>query len=189
MDDAAGSAITRLLRAWGAGDPAALDQLAPLVQDELRRAAHRYIRNEAPGQTLQTTALVNEAFVRLIGGAKVDWKDRAHFFAVSANTMRRILVDSARARITERRGGGRPHLSLDDALDGQPSRPNELVQLDEALAALAQLDARKAKVVEMRFFGGLSIEEIAEVLKLSEKTVLRDWSMARAWLSREIGRQ
>jgi RNA polymerase sigma-70 factor (ECF subfamily) len=188
MADAAGSGITRLLRAWGAGDQAALDRLAPLVQDELHRTAHRYIRNEAPGQTLQTTALVNEAFVRLIEGAKVDWKDRAHFFAVSAQTMRRILVDSARERVTEKRGGGRPHLSLDEALDGQPLRPNELVRLDEALDALARFDARKAKVVEMRFFGGLSAAETAEVLKLSTKTVLRDWSMARAWLSRELSR-
>jgi RNA polymerase sigma factor (TIGR02999 family) len=189
MGDAANPGITDLLRAWGAGDQAALNRLAPLVQEELHRVAHRYMRDEGPGHTLQTTALVNEAFVRLVEGAAVDWKDRAHFFAVSAQTMRRILVDSARARVTEKRGGGRPQLSLDEALDGQPARAGELVELDEALDELAELDPRKVRVVELRFFGGLSVEETAEVLKVSAKTVLRDWNMARAWLSRELSRK
>ena len=189
MGEAGGSGITDLLRAWGAGDLAALDRLAPLVQDELHQVAHRYMRRESPGQTLQTTALVNEAFVKLVQGAAVDWKDRAHFFAVSAQTMRRILVDSARARVTEKRGGGRPQLSLDEALDSQSARAAELVDLDEALVGLAVLDPRKARVVELRFFGGLSADETAAVLKVSTKTVLRDWNLARAWLSRELSRR
>src|SRR5262249_10545970 len=147
--------ITALLQAWGGGDQAALEQLARLVDGELHRVAHRYMQSERPGQTLQTTALVNEAFVRLIDGAKVDWRDPAHFFAVSAQTMRRILVDSARARAAEKRGSGAPRLSLDEVLDDQPARPDELVQLDEALAELAKIDLRKAKVIELRFFGGL----------------------------------
>ena len=178
--------ITRLLHAWQAGEEAALHELAPLVQDELHRLAHRFMARENAGQTLQTTALVNEAFLRLVQGAAIDWKGRAHFVAVSAQTMRRILVDLARARCAEKRGAGAPQLSLDAALDGQPARPDEMVRLDDALDELARIDPRKARVVELRFFGGLSVEETAEVLKLSPKTVLRDWSLARAWLSREL---
>jgi RNA polymerase sigma factor (TIGR02999 family) len=188
MWDTMSGDITGLLQAWQAGDEAALHELAPLVQDELHRLAHRFMAHEDVGQTLQTTALVNEAFLRLVQGARVDWKDRAHFVAVSAQMMRRILVDGARARCAEKRGSGVPQLSLDEALDGQPARPDEMVRLDEALEELAEIDPRKVRVIELRFFGGLSVEETAEVLKLSPKTVLRDWSMARAWLSRELRR-
>ena len=181
-----GGDITALLRAWREGNETALHELAPLVQNELHRLAHRFMVHEGAGHTLQTTALVNEAFVRLIQGARVDWRDRAHFVAISAQTMRRILVDGARARCAEKRGSGTPQLSLDEALDGQPARPNDMVSLDEALEELARLDPRKVQVIELRFFGGLDVQETAEVLKISPKTVLRDWSMARAWLSREL---
>jgi RNA polymerase sigma factor (TIGR02999 family) len=188
MDTASSAEITRLLRAWGGGDQAAMEELAPLVYGELRRMAHRYLRRENPGNTLQPTALVNEAYLRLVDVNSVRWEDRAHFFAVSAQMMRRILVDAARARATGKRGGGAVHLNLNESIDAVPDRGRELVALDEALDALAQLDPRKARVVEMRFFGGLSVEETAEVLKISAPSVLRDWKLARAWLMRELSR-
>jgi RNA polymerase sigma factor (TIGR02999 family) len=188
MDTASSAEITRLLRAWGGGDQAAMEELAPLVYGELRRMAHRYLRRENPGNTLQPTALVNEAYLRLVDVNSVTWEDRAHFFAVSAQMMRRILVDAARARATGKRGGGAVHLDLNESIDAIPDRGRQLVALDEALDSLAQLDPRKARVVEMRFFGGLTAEETAEVLKISAPTVLRDWKLARAWLMRELSR-
>jgi RNA polymerase sigma-70 factor, ECF subfamily len=188
MESATSSAeITRLLRAWGGGDPAALEDLAPMVYAELRRMAQRCMRREKPGNTLQPTALVNEAYLRLVDIANVRWQDRAHFFAVAAQMMRRILVDGARARATGKRGGGAVHLNLDESIDAMPDRGSQLVALDDALNALAVLDARKAKVIEMRFFGGLTVEETAEVLKISPESVMRDWKMARAWLMRQLG--
>ena len=188
MDTASSAEITRLLRAWGGGDPAAMDELAPLVYGELHRMAQRYLRRESPAHTLQPTALVNEAYLRLVDVENVHWEDRAHFFAVSAQMMRRILVDDARARGCGKRGGGAEHLNLNDSIDGMPDRGDDLVALDDALDALARFDARKARVVEMRFFGGLSVEETAAVLKISAPSVLRDWKLARAWLMRELAR-
>ena len=178
--------ITRLLRAWSAGDQAAFDHLAPLVYGELHRMAGRYMNREYPGNTLQATALVNEAYLRLVDANGIRWQDRAHFFAVAAQMMRRILVDAARARSSGKRGAGRPRLTLNDSIDAAPVRDHQLVDLDEALTALAELDPRKAKVVEMRFFGGLSVEETAEVLKISPQSVMRDWKLARAWLLRKL---
>ena len=178
--------ITRLLRAWGEGDQAALDGLAPLIYDELHRMAGHYMRKEKPGNTLQTTALVNQAWLRLAGGAHVEWQDRAHFFAVSSQIMRRILVDAARARNAGRKGGLVQRLELNESIDAAPPRDAELIALDDALDSLARFDPRKARVVEMRFFGGLSAEETAAVLKVSPQTVLRDWKLARAWLQREM---
>jgi RNA polymerase sigma factor (TIGR02999 family) len=178
--------ITRLLRAWGGGDQAALSQLAPLVYKELHRIAHRHMQREQPGHTLQTTALLNEAYLRLVDAKDVCWHDRAHFFAVSAQMMRRILVDAAKARLTEKRGGQLPHMNLDEALDASAARSRDLVALDDALVALEKMDPRKAQVVELRFFGGLSVEETAEVLKLSAQSVMRDWKLAKAWLTREV---
>lgn len=179
--------ITRLLRAWGGGDQAALDQLAPLVYEELRRLARRYMRRENPGNTLQTTALVNEAYLRLVDVTNIRWQDRAHFFAVSAQMMRHILVDAARARASGRRGGDSPRVNLDESIDAAPVRGRELIALDDSLNALAEMDERKARVVELRFFGGLSVEETAEVLRISPQSVMRDWKLAKAWLSREMG--
>ena len=178
--------ITVLLKAWTGGDAAALDRLTPLVYGELRRMARRYMRKEGPGNTLQTTALVHEAFLRLVDGTEVRWQDRAHFFAVSAQLMRRILVDAARARGAGKRGGAAGKINLDESIDALPQRGTELIALDEALSALAQFDSRKARVVEMRFFAGLSVEETAEVLKISPQSVMRDWKLARAWLLREL---
>jgi RNA polymerase sigma-70 factor, ECF subfamily len=179
--------ITRLLRAWGRGDAAALEQIVPLVYRELRRLAQRRMRAENPGGTLQTTALVNEAYLRLIGVTNMAWQDRVHFFAVSAQIMRRILVDAARSRVSARRGGLAPLLNLDEDLDASPQRGRELIALDDSLNALARMDPRKARVIELRFFGGLSVEETAEVLKISPQSVMRDWKLAKAWLSREMG--
>ena len=181
--------VTRLLQAWSGGDHAALDQLTPLVYAELRRMAGRYMQRENPGNTLQATALVNEAFLRLVDVTGVRWQDRAHFFAISAQMMRRILVDAARARGSGKRGGGAVRLDINESIDALPQPDSRLVDLDEALESLAQFDARKAKVVELRFFGGLSVEETAEVLKISPDTVMRDWKLARAWLMRELSRQ
>ena len=172
----------------GAGDQAAFDCLAPLVYGELHRMAGRYMQRENPGNTLQATALVNEAYLRLVDVKSVGWQDRAHFYAISAQMMRRILVDAARARGSGKRGGGAPRLNLNDSIDAVPERDNQLVDLDEALKALAEFDPRKAKVVDMRFFGGLSVEETAEVLKISPQSVMRDWKLARAWLTREMSR-
>lgn len=180
--------ITELLVAWSDGDQAALEKLSPLVYDELHRLAHRYMRGERAGHTLQTTALVNEAYVRLIDWKNVRWQNRAHFFGVSAQLMRRILVDFARSRAYEKRGGGVHAVTLHDAIDVSNDKGVDLEALDEALSALAELDPRQSKVVELRFFGGLTNEEAAEVLKVSIATVRRDWSLARAWLHRELSR-
>jgi len=178
--------ITGLLVAWGAGDEQALAALTPLVYEELHRLAHRYMGGERPGHSLQTTALVNEAYVRLIDWKSVRWQNRAHFFAVSAQLMRRILVDFARSRGYQKRGGGVPAVTLDDAAVVTDDKGADMVALDEALTSLAELDARQSRVVELRFFGGLSLEETAEVLRVSPGTVRRDWSLARAWLHREL---
>jgi RNA polymerase sigma factor (TIGR02999 family) len=180
--------ITQLLLAWNEGDGQALDRLMPLVHQELHRLAHRYMAGERPGHPLQTTALVNEAYVRLIDSSRVRWQNRAHFFAVSAQLMRRILVDIARARKKLKRGGDVIQVSLDEAMDISREPSADLIALDEALTTLAAFDDRKSKVVELRFFGGLSIEETAEVLKVSSITVTRDWAMAKVWLLRELDR-
>ncbi len=177
--------VSGLLRAWGDGDRGALDKLAPIVYDELHRLARHYMRGERPGHSLQTSALVNEAYMRLVDYKGMQWQNRAHFFAVSAQLMRRILVDHAR-RHNLKRGGGVQHISLEEIAIVGGERSADLVALDEAMDALALLDPRKVQVVEMRFFGGLSVEETAEVLKVSSVTVMRDWSTARAWLYREL---
>jgi len=179
--------VTQLLHAWCRGDKEALDKLMPLVYDELHRLAHRYMLREKAGHVLQTTALVNEAYLQLIDASQVKWQDRAHFFAISANLMRQILVHFARARDSQKRGGNYCQVSLDEAAVFRPEPGADLIQLDEALAALAEIDPRKAKVVELRFFGGLSLEETAEVLKVSADPVWRDWDLAKAWLCREMG--
>jgi RNA polymerase sigma factor (TIGR02999 family) len=181
--------ITGLLVAWSGGDQSALNELAPLVESELHRLAHHYMGRERPGHTLQTSALVNEAYIRLIDWKNVQWQNRAHFFAVSAQLMRRILVDFARDRQNLKRGGGALPVSLSEAAAFPVGHRADLVALDEALKALAEVDARKSQVVEMRFFGGLSVKEVAEVLKVSEETVLRDWRLAKVWLLRELGRE
>jgi len=178
--------ITQLLVAWSDGNQAALDELTPLVYEELHRLAHRYMRGERAGHTLQTTALVNEAYTRLIDWKNVRWQNRAHFFGVSAELMRRILVDFARARGYQKRGGGMRAVTLSNAINVSSEKGVDLIALDEALSALAELDPRQSKVVELRFFGGLTNEEAAEVLKVSVATVRRDWSLARAWLHREL---
>src|SRR5438034_1472274 len=178
--------VTQLLVAWSNGDKVALEQLMPLVYDELRRLAHRYMGRERPGHTLQTTALVNEAYLRLVNSREVRWQNRAHFFAVSAQMMRRILVDFARSRQYLKRGGGALQVSLAEAAGITSERGADLVALDDALNALAEVDKRKSEVVELRFFGGLSVEETAEVLKVSAETVMRDWKLAKVWLLREL---
>lgn len=179
--------VSMLLCAWSEGDQRALEKLTPIVYGELRRLARRYMRRERSGRSLQTTALVNEAYIRLVDYKRMRWQNRAHFFAVSAQLMRRILVERARRR-NLKRGGDVPHVSLEETAVVVGSRPAELVALDDALNALARLDPRKAQVVEMRFFGGLSVEETAEVLKISPVTVMRDWNTAKAWLYRELTR-
>jgi RNA polymerase sigma factor (TIGR02999 family) len=179
--------VTQLLRAWGQGDQAALDRLMPLVYQELRRIAKRHMLHERPGHTLQTTALANEVYLRLVDVQKVSWQDRAHFYAICANTMRRILVDFARSRGYQKRGGGEVPLSLDESLDVAGGPRSDLLAVDDALTRLAAHDPRKSQVVELRFFGGLSVEETAEALKISPETVMRDWKMAKAWLYRELG--
>jgi len=181
--------ITRLLVAWSDGDQTALEELAPLVQSELHRLAHHYMGRERPGHTLQTSALVNEAYIRLIDWKNVRWQNRAHFFAVSAQLMRRILVDFARDRQYLKRGGGALRVSLAEVNKFSGERDADLVALDEALKALAEVDQRKGQVVELRFFGGLSVKEVAEVLKVSEETVMRDWRLAKVWLLRELGQE
>lgn len=178
--------ITRLLVAWSDGDETALETLTPMVYEELHRLAHHYMSHERSGHTLQTSALVNEAYVRLVDWKNVRWQNRAHFFAVSAQFMRRILVDFARSRGYTKRGGGMQAIALDEAALISPDKSADLVALDEALVSLAKLDERQSKVVELRFFGGLSLEEAAEVLAVSPATVRRDWSLARAWLHREL---
>jgi RNA polymerase sigma-70 factor, ECF subfamily len=178
--------ITRLLLAWGAGDKAALDELMPLVYGELRKLARGYMRRQPADHTLQTTALVNEAYLRLIDSSRVNWQNRNHFFAISAQLMRRILVDFARARQSLKRGGEVQKIELDETLVVPLEQKTDLVALDEALNELAELNARQSKVVELRYFGGLSEEEIAAHLEISVRTVRRDWSVARAWLYRKL---
>jgi RNA polymerase sigma factor (TIGR02999 family) len=180
--------ISLLLKAWRGGDEAALDKLVPLVYDELRRIAHRHMARERAGHTLQTTALVNEAYLRLVDTKQVPWHDRAHFFALSAQLMRRILVDHARARGRLKRGGPGQKVPLDESLAVPVGRQTDLVGLDDALSSLATVDARKAKVVELRFFGGLSVEETAEALNVSASTVMSDWRIAKVWLLRQLDR-
>ena len=183
MEPAPSKEITRLLRAWEGGDRGALDRLAPLVYGELHRMARHYMQDEKVGNTLQPTALVNEA---LVDAHSISWHSRAQFFAVSAGLMRHILVDAARTRGAGKRGGGMERLDLNESIDGNTGRPNALVALDDALDALAAFDTRKAKVIELRFFGGLSVEETAAVLNISPQSVMRDWKLARAWLMREM---
>ncbi len=178
--------LTRLLLAWNAGDEAALEKLVPQVYQELRRLARRQMMRERPGHTLQTTALINEAYLRLVDLRNVQWQNRAHFFALCARLMRRILVDFARSRQYAKRGGGERPVSLDESLVVSPVHSTDLVAADDALKALTKVDARKAQVVELRFFGGLTVEETAEVLKVSPETVRRDWRLAKAWLLREL---
>ena len=186
--------ITVLLKAWSRGESGALERLTPLIYDELRRQARRYMRHERAGHTLQGTALVNEVYLRLVDAAGIEWQDRAHFFAVSAQIMRRILVDAARARVTTKRGGGAERVEHSAAIDfdrlpsSESARASVLCALDDALSALAGMDVRRAQVIELRFFGGLSVEETAQVLEVSPQTVMRDWKLARAWLTRELRR-
>ena len=184
--------ITALLKAWRHGDAAAFDRLAPLVYDQLRRLARSYLRRERGDGLLESRALVHEAYVRLVEGADVDWKDRTHFFAIAARTMRRILVDAARARASAKRGGAlqpaghSSQIDLDAIPSPQSSTAAEWCALDDALTALAQLDPRRSQVVELKFFGGLSVEETAMLLQVSPQTVMRDWKLARAWLARAL---
>jgi RNA polymerase sigma factor (TIGR02999 family) len=179
--------VTHLLKAWSGGDQGALEELTSKVYLELRRMAAKYIRNEKAGNTPQATALVHEVFLRLVDVDSVSWQDRAHFFAVSANMMRRILVDRARAKGMAKRGGAALRPNLDEVPElAAASKDREIVAIDDALDALAQIDPRKAKVIELRFFGGLSVEEAAEVLNISPQSVMRDWKMARAWIMAEL---
>jgi RNA polymerase sigma factor (TIGR02999 family) len=180
--------VTGLLKAWSGGDQAALERLATHVYDELRHMARRYMRNERAGNTLQATALVNEVYLRLADVKTIDWQERAQFFAVAAQMMRRILVDAARARGSHKRGGGAIKVNVDEAPLLSPERDSSLVALDEALEEFSKLAPRQAKVVELRYFGGLSEEETAEVLKISTRTVRRDWDFAKSWLMRELSR-
>ena len=181
--------VTQLLVAWGNGNKAALEKLMPLVYEELRRLAHHYMRREHPGHTLQTTALVNEAYFRLVDQKHVHWQNRAHFFAISAQLMRRILVDHARGHQYAKRGGGAHKVSLDEGAVVAEEQAADLIALDDALRGLAAIDERKSRVVELRFFGGLSVEETAEVLGVSAPTVKRQWRMAKAWLYGQVQKQ
>ena len=178
--------VTQLLRAWSEGDSEALAALTPLVYEELHRRAHWHMARERPGQTLQTTALVNEAYVRLMDIRDVSWRDRAHFFALASRMIRRVLVDAARARISAKRGGGAPEAPFDELLMVSREPPADILALDDALNALTTIDQRKDQVVELRFFGGLTVEEAADVLRVSFETVKRDWKLAKAWLRREL---
>jgi RNA polymerase sigma factor (TIGR02999 family) len=180
------SEITQLLQAWGDGDEESLSKLMPLVYEALHQAAHHYMVAERPGHTLQTTALINEVYLRLVEVKKSSWQNRAHFFALCAQLMRRILTDFARSRGCAKRGGEVRHVSLDEALIVPLESWTELAAVDEALGGLATIDPRKAHVVELRFFGGLSVEQTAEVLKVSPETVMRDWKLAKVWLVREL---
>jgi len=178
--------VTQLLRAWSEGDRQALEKLTPLVYEELRRRARHYVARERPGHTIQTTALINEVYLRLVDFKGVTWQDRAHFLAVCARMMRRILTDLARARHFQKRGGDAQQISFDEQLFVSDTPSADLVALDDALTGLAGVDERKSQVVELRFFGGLSVQETAEVLKVSEETVKRDWRLAKMWLLREM---
>ena len=178
--------VTHLLQAWRDGDPTAQDKLWPILFEELQRLAHRQMKQERPNHTLQTAALVNEAYVRLVGWKNARWKSRAHFYGMCARIMRQILVDYARARRYQRRGGDSPIESLDESIVASPSKTDELISLDEALTRLATAQPRKAAVIELRFFAGLSVEEIAQALGVSRLTVIRDWNFSRAWLLAEM---
>lgn len=180
--------ITQLLLAWRKGERTALDELIPLVQTELRRLARNYMRRQKPDHTLQTTALVNEAFLRLVDSNRVNWQDRNHFYAICAQLMRRILVDFARKKNSLKRGGDGVHITLNENVDVSDERATEVVALDEALVRLAELNHRQSRIVELRYFGGLTEEQIAETLDISTRTVRRDWNLARAWLYRELSR-
>jgi RNA polymerase sigma-70 factor, ECF subfamily len=180
--------ITKLLSDWSGGDREALDKLMPIVYEELRRLAHRYMAHERAGHTLQTTALVNEAYMRLVNERGMNWQNRTHFFAVAAQIMRFILVDYARGHVRAKRGGGAEQISLSDALVVSENRITDLLILDEALTRLAEFDERKSRIAELRFFAGLTVEETAEVLSVSVETVMRDWRLAKAWLHRELGK-
>jgi RNA polymerase sigma factor (TIGR02999 family) len=186
MTAVSSSEITSLLVDWGKGDKAALDKLMPLVEKELRRLAHGYMRHEDPGHTLQTTALVNEAYLKLIDQNRTQWQNRAHFFGIAAQIMRRILLNYARDQRRQKRGGDSIHVSLSEVAVVSLENTKELIALDEALQRLTAFDERKSRVVELRYFGGLDVEETAEVLKVSSITVMRDWKFAKAWLSREL---
>jgi RNA polymerase sigma-70 factor (ECF subfamily) len=188
MSESPDHEVTSLLQAWGAGDEKALDKLAPLVYQELHRTAHRYMARENSGHTLQTTALVNEVYLRLVNVRKVDWQGRAHFYAICARMMRRVLTDFARSRRYIKRGGDAIHLPFEEALfPGREDDP-DIVDLDEALDVLGTMDQRKTQVVELRFFGGFSVEETAKVLDVSVETVHRDWKLAKVWLMRELSK-
>ena len=189
MTEALGHEITELLQAWRQGDEQALEKLTPQVYRELHRAAQRCMAREREGHTLQTTELINELYLRLSDLKLIDWQNRAHFFALCARQMRRILIDQAKARLSNKRGGGAPRVSLDVVPAVALEASADLVAVDDALSRLAQVDDRKSRVVEMRFFGGLSVEESAEVLKVSPETVMRDWRLAKAWLLRELSRE
>ncbi|HWK11291.1 MAG TPA: sigma-70 family RNA polymerase sigma factor [Vicinamibacterales bacterium] len=186
MSDVPSHVVTRLLTRWKDGDEAALQQLVPLVHEELRRLARRDMAGEQRGHTLQPTALVNEAYLRLVDLKQMQWQNRAHFFAMASRLMRRILVDFARSRGYQKRGGGAKQVSFTDALEMAEAPPTDVVALDEALDALAHVDERKSRIVELRFFGGLSIDETAEVLNISRETVKRDWTFAKMWLLRHL---
>lgn len=188
MGSAASPSVTGLLKAWSEGSPQALAALMPLVYGELHKVARAYMRRQQPGQTLQATALANEAYLKLVGAQGVGWKDRAHFFAVAAQMMRRILVDATRARCAAKRQAGGLRVTFSDQFPVPGGEDENLLALDDALSALAKHDARKARVVELRYFGGLSVEESAAVLKISEQSVLRDWKLAKSWLARELSR-
>ncbi len=189
MSDTSPQEITELLLAWRGGEQAALDQLIPLVQQELRRLAHRFMHQERPGHLLQTTALVNEAYLRLVDASRVEWESRAHFFAVAAQLMRRVLVDAARERASQKRGGAWAQVSLAEAMVIPQRRGADLIALDDALETLATIDKRKSQIVELRFFGGLTVVETAAVLKVSPDTVMRDWHLAKVWLFRELNQE
>ena len=188
MAHTSGEKVTALLVSWTEGDENALNQLVPLVEHELRRLAKQQMAAERPGHVLQATALVNEAYLRLVDIQRVRWRNRAHFFAVAARLMRRILVDAARAQHYKKRGGGARRVEFDEALVVSTEAPQQLVALDDALEALASVNDRKSQVVELRYFGGLTVEETAEVLKVSAETVMRDWKFAKTWLLRELSR-
>ena len=192
LDEAASAStheVTRLLQAWGLGDDSALERLMPLVYKELHRLAHRYMAGEQPGQTLQTTALVHEVYLRLVDANDIDWQNRAHFFGLCARLMRRILIDFARSRNYQKRGGHFAHIELEEAATVSAVVGSELLAVDEALKQLAIVDVRKSDVVELRFFGGLTVEETATALRVSKETVMRDWKLAKAWLLRELSHE
>ncbi len=192
LDEAASASthdVTVLLKAWSSGDEGALLRLTPLVYDQLHRLAHSYMSREQPGQTLQTTALVHEVYLKLVDVENVDWQNRAHFYGICARLMRRILVDFARSRNYQKRGGQIPHIELEEAATVSVVVGSELLAVDEALKQLAAVDTRKSEVVELRFFGGLTVEETAAALRVSPETVMRDWKLAKAWLLRELSHE